>query len=102
MLVSGLIEFKTVVDPSSHRTNPPVVFSRPEFEWVTEAAERDVEALDAVRKVHQAVWRRAESGFLGCSRHDPCEKTIRNRFGSFLKATEAAAGRDKCCSPGGC
>ncbi len=39
-----------MVDPSSHSTNPPGVFSGPIWEWDTEDAARDEEALKAVRR----------------------------------------------------
>jgi hypothetical protein len=78
------------VDPSSHNTNPFGVFDGPAFNWMTEAAERDAEALAAVRRFIDEVGSEPAQDSWAAAGMRPSEKTIRNRFGSFRNAIERA------------
>ncbi len=79
------------MDPSSHFTNPPGVFSGPALDWLTEEAARDIEALDAVRRFVETYGAVPTQDSLPAAGMTPSERTVRKRFGSF-KAAVAAAG----------
>jgi hypothetical protein len=79
------------VDPSSHFTNQAGVFGGPAWEWETEDAARDAEALDAVRRFIDENGAMPTQDSWSTAGMRPCERTVRKRFGSF-KAAAAAAG----------
>ena len=81
----------TLVDPSSHNTNPGAVFEGASFELSDNAADRVDVALAAIRSFVEAhgVAPTAESWV--AAGMSPSEHTIRRRFGSF-RAAMASAG----------
>jgi hypothetical protein len=78
------------VDPSSHFTNRPAVFSGPAWEWETEDSARDEAALEGVRRFVDEYGRMPTQDSWTAARMSPCERTVRKRFGSFQAAAEAA------------
>jgi len=64
------------VDPSSHDMNRPVVFGGPAFGWVTQPAERDAEALEAVRRFIEEFGIEPSQVSWVATGMKPCEKTI--------------------------
>ena len=87
-------------DPSSHFTNRPGVFSGPAFDWLTETAERDAEALDAVRRFVADHGTMPTQDSWTASGMSPCERTIRKRFGSFRAAADEAERRERMAAGG--
>ena len=82
-----------MVDPSSHYPNPPGVFDGAPWEWMTEDAARDTEALEAVGRFVAEHGRLPTQDSWTAASMSPCERTVRNRFGSFRAAADAAGVR---------
>ena len=78
------------MDPSPHNTNPADVFGGPAFRWQTKDSARDSEALDAVRRFVQEHGHMPTQDSWAAAGVTPCERTVRQRFGSFRAAVEAA------------
>jgi hypothetical protein len=67
---------------------PTRVFGGRAFEWITEAAERDAEALAAARRfVDEFVVMPTRDSWTAAGM-SPCERTVRKRFGSFRARME--------------
>lgn len=75
-----------------NRTHPAYSAERA-GEWTTEADAPDVEVLDAVRRFVSERGQLPNQDSWTAASMSPCERTVRNRFGSFRAAADAAGVR---------
>lgn len=78
------------MDPSSNDPNPPGVFGGVSWEWRSENAIREVQALVAVREFVERYGRVPTQKSWAAAHMTPREKTVRNRFGSVRAALATA------------
>ena len=74
--------------PKFPHYDPNGVFGGRAFEWITQAAERDAEALAAVRRFVDEFGVMPSKDSWTAAGMSPCERTVRKRFGSFRAAME--------------
>gem|GEM_PF-1628179 len=84
------LDLKTLVDLSSHNTNPPGVFDGAPYELRDSSDDRDEEALASIRAFLEEFGVRPTAEAWTATGTTPSEKTIRRRFGSFRSAVARA------------
>ena len=80
----------SLVDLSSHNTNPAGVFDGTPYELRDSSDDRDEEALAAIRAFVEEFGVRPTAEAWTAAGMTPSEKTIRRHFGSFRGAVQRA------------